>query len=353
MIRRFATLATLLLVIALPFPAAAVSSDATLSALSLSGGKLSPSFSPDWTSYTLVTEASTTTISATPAAGATRVCRLLGSPIDCAGIPLALGENTLTVTVTAEDGVSTERYSILVTRQTPTPTPSPTPSPSPTPTPSPTPKPTPSPTPSPTPKPTPSPTPSPTPKPTPTPSPSPTPSPTPSPVVTPTPPPTETPLPTETPTPLPTESPTPSGPADGSADDELALVESQIPLDGRIVFTASGFGANSDAEAWLTAAGDTYLGALTADADGVITASLALPAAAVAGEATVTVIGSDPGGNRRVARSAITLGEAAGLGPIPLVVAIVIAVLGLGALAGGLIVRRREAQKPPALPWES
>jgi hypothetical protein len=125
-----------------------------------------------------------------------------------------------------------------------------------------------------------------------------------------------------------------------------------VPLNGKIVITGSGFGAGSSASAWLAAGGDIFLATLIADPDGVITAELTLPSSAVVGDATVSVIGTDPGGNAYALRGALTLTADRGLGALPLIIGALIALLVLGAVAGRIIVRRRETEKPPALPWE-
>lgn len=305
--------------LALPLSTRAASADASLSALSLSGGSLSPSFSSDYTSYELLTEASTTTVKATPAAGGSAICRLAGTPISCSGIPLALGENSITVSVTAENGTTTRRYVILVSRQSATPTPAPTPKPSPTP------------------KPTPSPTPK--PSPTPSPSPSPTPSPSPSPVVTP------TPLPTPSPS-----APTPS--ASAPTTGVLLLATNTVTLGDLIEFKGSGFAPNSVAEVWLTAGGDTYLGPLSADASGLISGSVSLPAQTRVGPAVLSLTGSNAAGEQYLLKSELTISDRSSFGTLPLLIGGVVVVILLGALIGGLIVRRRARVTPPELPWQ-
>ncbi len=94
------------------------SSDATLSNLKLSSGTLSPVFSPGLTSYTAgaPNSASTITVTATPNnAGATWITTVNGTPAS-GPAPLNPGMNTISVTVTAADGTTTNAYSVTVTR---------------------------------------------------------------------------------------------------------------------------------------------------------------------------------------------------------------------------------------------
>ena len=94
------------------------SSDATLSALALSGMALSPAFDPATTSYSAVFGAgvtSTAVAAVTADAHATVVVKL-GGVIDADGtVALGAGANTVTVEVTAEDG-TTKVYTVTATR---------------------------------------------------------------------------------------------------------------------------------------------------------------------------------------------------------------------------------------------
>lgn len=86
------------------------SSDAQLRALSIAPGTLTPAFSPDFVAYTVSVEyeVASIRISATPSSNEAVATGV--------GIKdLAVGQNTFTVTVTAEDG-STMRYGIVVIR---------------------------------------------------------------------------------------------------------------------------------------------------------------------------------------------------------------------------------------------
>ena len=94
------------------------STDATLSGLALSGVSIGL-FSSGDTYYTasVANNVTETTVSATVNdAGASHVIKL-GGVVDADGvIPLAVGSNTITVAVTAEDGFTTRIYTVVVTR---------------------------------------------------------------------------------------------------------------------------------------------------------------------------------------------------------------------------------------------
>ena len=93
------------------------STDATLSALTLSDVTLSPVFDSDTTTYTASvanTVISTTVTATANHAGATVVI----TPADADGdqVKLKPGETEITVVVTAEDGITTETYTVTVER---------------------------------------------------------------------------------------------------------------------------------------------------------------------------------------------------------------------------------------------
>ena len=97
-----------------------ISNDATLSALALSGIDLT--FSTATTTYTASVPATTTQTTVTPTtnhASASYVVKLGGVADDDGTIPLAAGENLITIDVTAEDAVTTRTYSITIARATP------------------------------------------------------------------------------------------------------------------------------------------------------------------------------------------------------------------------------------------
>ena len=99
----------------------AASSNASLSALSISAGALNPAFASGTTSYSVGVTHSTASISVTPTAldaGATVVVNgsLVSNGNASGNIDLNVGINTITITVTAADGVTTASYAVTVTR---------------------------------------------------------------------------------------------------------------------------------------------------------------------------------------------------------------------------------------------
>ena len=99
--------------------ATALSSDATLSALSLSSVVLDPAFTSSTYRYTgsVATDVTQSTVTATPSGSAASYVVKLGGVVDADGVvDLTPGRNVITVHVTAEDGVSTRVYTVVVTR---------------------------------------------------------------------------------------------------------------------------------------------------------------------------------------------------------------------------------------------
>ena len=95
------------------------SGDASLSALSLSGVTLSPVFASGTMAYTtsVVHAVTETTVTATAVAGAAYVVKLNGVVDQDGIVPLAVGDgNVIAVVVTAQDGKTTQSYSVTVTR---------------------------------------------------------------------------------------------------------------------------------------------------------------------------------------------------------------------------------------------
>ncbi|MBU9714932.1 cadherin-like beta sandwich domain-containing protein [Evansella tamaricis] len=93
----------------------APSSNANLSALVVSEGSLDPAFHTETTNYEVAVDNEVTTIEVTPTL-ATPVASYKVNGTDDTRIPLEVGENTIEVEVTAQDGVTTKTYSIKVTR---------------------------------------------------------------------------------------------------------------------------------------------------------------------------------------------------------------------------------------------
>jgi len=103
-----------------------IDTGSTLAGLTLSSGTLTPTFAPGTTSYTASVANASTGVTVTPTVtDATATVTVNGAPVTSgtasASIPLALGNNQITVLVTAQDGISSDTYTISVTRQNPAP----------------------------------------------------------------------------------------------------------------------------------------------------------------------------------------------------------------------------------------
>ncbi|HAN38696.1 MAG TPA: hypothetical protein DCQ29_07310, partial [Chitinophagaceae bacterium] len=109
-----------------------LSTNANLSALSLSTGTLSPTFASGTTSYTANVSNAATTVTVTPTrehSGATIQVRVnsgtyttVTSGNASGNLTLNMGNNTIDVLVTAQDGSTTRTYTITVTREIAPPT---------------------------------------------------------------------------------------------------------------------------------------------------------------------------------------------------------------------------------------
>ena len=131
--RRFpvllAAIAALLVFIAVdaassPVQAQAPSADASLSSLSLSDITLDPEFSAEVTSYTVddVVESSVTSTTVTAETtddNATAVIMINGVEDADGAVDLVAGYNDITVEVTAQDGTTTQTYTVTVLRAAP------------------------------------------------------------------------------------------------------------------------------------------------------------------------------------------------------------------------------------------
>lgn len=100
------------------------SSDNTLKSLTISRGTLTPAFSSGQRNYTAVVDTDVSQLLVSAAATDSKAQNVSGGGT----ISLDEGENTIQLTVTAEDG-SKRTYTIVVTRTVPTPSPSPSPTP--------------------------------------------------------------------------------------------------------------------------------------------------------------------------------------------------------------------------------
>ena len=95
------------------------SADASLNSLSLSGMALSPAFASGTTAYTasVANSVTETTVTATAVAGAAFEVKLNGVVDQDGVVPLVVGSgNVITVVVTAQDGETTQTYTVTVTR---------------------------------------------------------------------------------------------------------------------------------------------------------------------------------------------------------------------------------------------
>ena len=97
------------------------SADATLSALALSSGTLTPAFAATTTSYAATVTNATSTVTVTPTTTkANAVVTVNGTTVTSgsasAPINLVVGTNTIAVIVTAEDGSTKGSYVISVVR---------------------------------------------------------------------------------------------------------------------------------------------------------------------------------------------------------------------------------------------
>ena len=95
--------------------------NSTLSALTLSDGSLSPTFTPGTKFYTAAVANAITGVTVTPTVtDVTAMVTVNGVSVTSgtasAAIPLAVGNNTITVLVTAQNGTTTSTYTITVTR---------------------------------------------------------------------------------------------------------------------------------------------------------------------------------------------------------------------------------------------
>lgn len=99
-----------------------VSANATLSSLSVGGTTLTPEFDKTVVTYYATVPNSTTSIAVTPTATDYHSSLTVNGTHATTGVPftvqqLSVGDNGITIKVTAEDGSTTETYTIYITRQ--------------------------------------------------------------------------------------------------------------------------------------------------------------------------------------------------------------------------------------------
>jgi gliding motility-associated-like protein len=98
-----------------------LNSDATLLNLTVSTGTLTPTFASGTTSYTDTVSNATTSIALTPTTTNTNATVTVNGVAVASGtasgaIPLSIGPNTITTIVVAQDGATTDTYTVVVTR---------------------------------------------------------------------------------------------------------------------------------------------------------------------------------------------------------------------------------------------
>jgi len=92
----------------------APSADSSLSALAVSDASLAPAFGPSTTGYAASVANSVSSVTVSATAASTSTVTVNGAT--ASNVPLAVGSNTITVRVTAQDGTTTTDYVITVTR---------------------------------------------------------------------------------------------------------------------------------------------------------------------------------------------------------------------------------------------
>lgn len=99
--------------------APAASAEAALADLRIGGHSLSPAFDSAVTAYTVATSNATNTITATPTDASAEVTVTVNGELEGNGSAAAWndGENTVVVTVTAADGITTKSYTVTVTKE--------------------------------------------------------------------------------------------------------------------------------------------------------------------------------------------------------------------------------------------
>lgn len=105
--------------------AAGLSTDASLSSLELSSGTLNPAFDASTFAYTATVPNETASLTVTPTASDASGASItvngtqVASGAASGALPLAVGANTVTIGVVAEDGATIRTYTVTVTREVP------------------------------------------------------------------------------------------------------------------------------------------------------------------------------------------------------------------------------------------
>ena len=99
-----------------PPPPPPLSTDASLSALSLTGATLDPAFASAVTSYTSTVPFGTDSVDVTATTSDSNASFTINGGTN-ATVVLAVGDNNISVVVTAENGTTTRTYTIVVTRE--------------------------------------------------------------------------------------------------------------------------------------------------------------------------------------------------------------------------------------------
>ncbi len=94
-----------------------ISTNADLSALTLSTGTLSPAFGSGTTAYTASVSNATGSVTITPVLAESHAVMVI-SGSGSATIPLTVGQNNVTIQVTAQDTVTVKTYALQITRRT-------------------------------------------------------------------------------------------------------------------------------------------------------------------------------------------------------------------------------------------
>ena len=89
--------------------------DASFSTLSVTGATIDPAFSPSVTSYTATVPQSSSSVDVSATANDSNATFTINGSTN-ATVPLAVGDNTITIVVTAEDGTTSQTYTVVVTR---------------------------------------------------------------------------------------------------------------------------------------------------------------------------------------------------------------------------------------------